>query len=83
MDKQYLYAVRDLDSGKLVSNITNPSRKYWDKRANAENHQCDNCGQHFQTRMGQGNPLKWKGCPYCLALWDADMRKENDNGNGK
>lgn len=37
-------------------------------------HQCDNCGQHFQTRMGQGNPLKWKGCPYCLAVWDADMR---------
>lgn len=36
MDKQYLYAVRDLDSGKLVSNITNPSRKYWDKRGNAE-----------------------------------------------
>lgn len=28
MDKQYLYAIRDLDSGKLVSNITNPSRKY-------------------------------------------------------
>lgn len=34
-------------------------------------HQCDNCGQHFQTRMGQGYPRKWKGCPYCLAVWDA------------
>lgn len=30
-----LYAVRDKDTGKLVSDITNPRRKYWDKRGNA------------------------------------------------
>ena len=31
-----LYAVRDKTTGKLVSNITNPRRKYWDRRNNAE-----------------------------------------------
>lgn len=30
-----LYAARDTSTGKLVSDITNPKRKYWDKRANA------------------------------------------------
>lgn len=32
----YLYAVRDAETGKLVSDITNPRRKYWDKKGNAE-----------------------------------------------
>lgn len=35
MENNRLYAVRDMDTGKLVSNITNPRRKYWDKRGNA------------------------------------------------
>ena len=30
-----LYAVRDTETGKLVSNITNPRRKYWDRKGNA------------------------------------------------
>lgn len=30
-----LYAVRDKNTGKLVSNITNPSRKYWTRKGNA------------------------------------------------
>lgn len=30
-----LYAARDTNTGKLVSDITNPKRKYWDKRGNA------------------------------------------------
>ena len=30
-----LYAVRDKSTGKLVSNITNPRRKYWDRKGNA------------------------------------------------
>jgi hypothetical protein len=30
-----LYAARDTSTGKLVSDITNPKRKYWDKRGNA------------------------------------------------
>jgi hypothetical protein len=31
-----LYAVRDTQTGKLVSDITNPRRKYWDRKGNAE-----------------------------------------------
>lgn len=30
-----IYAARDTSTGKLVSNITNPRRKYWDRRGNA------------------------------------------------
>ena len=32
-----LYAARDTSTGKLVSNITNPRRKYWDRKGNAMN----------------------------------------------
>lgn len=35
-DKIYLYSARDTTTGKLVSDITNPKRKYWDKKGNAE-----------------------------------------------
>lgn len=35
MDKIYLYGARDTTTGKLVSDITNPRRKYWDKKGNA------------------------------------------------
>lgn len=34
-DKMILYAARDTSTGKLVSDITNPKRKYWDKKGNA------------------------------------------------
>ena len=30
-----LYAAREISTGKLVSDITNPRRKYWDKKGNA------------------------------------------------
>lgn len=33
--KIYLYGARDTATGKLVSDITNPRRKYWDKEGNA------------------------------------------------
>ena len=36
MNKEYIYGARDVDTGKLVSDITNPRRKYWDKRGNAQ-----------------------------------------------
>ena len=35
VENQRLYAVRDTDTGKLVSDITNPRRKYWDRKGNA------------------------------------------------
>ena len=34
-DGLYLYAARDIVTKKLVSDITNPKRKYWDKKGNA------------------------------------------------
>lgn len=37
MKDNIIYAVRDEDTGKLVNDITNPGRKYWDKRGNAVN----------------------------------------------
>ena len=35
MKNKRLYAVRNEETGKLVSDITNPRRKYWDRRGNA------------------------------------------------
>lgn len=35
MANRLLYAARDTSTGELVSDITNPKRKYWDKRGNA------------------------------------------------
>lgn len=35
--KIYLYGARDTETGKLVSDITNPKRKYWDREGNARN----------------------------------------------
>jgi hypothetical protein len=34
--KEYIYGARDTATGKLVSDITNPRRKYWDKKGNAQ-----------------------------------------------
>ena len=31
-----LYAARDTKTGKLVSDITNPKRKFWQRRGNCE-----------------------------------------------
>lgn len=36
MKNNKIYAVRDEKTGKLVSDLTNPRRKYWDRKANAE-----------------------------------------------
>lgn len=36
MANERLYAARDVSTGKLVSDITNPRRKYWDRKGNAE-----------------------------------------------
>ena len=32
----FIYGARDTVTGKLVSDITNPRRKYWDKKGNAQ-----------------------------------------------
>lgn len=35
--KNYIYGAREIETGKLVSNLTNPRRKYWDREGNAQN----------------------------------------------
>ena len=36
-DKQNkIYGAREIESGKLVSDITNPKKKYWDKKGSAK-----------------------------------------------
>ncbi len=35
--KTYIYGAREISTGKMVSNITNPRRKYWDREGNALN----------------------------------------------
>lgn len=49
----YLYAARDTVTGKLVSDITNPRRKYWDKKGNAEK------AINYYNKSCAGRPLKY------------------------
>lgn len=54
--KIYLYGARDTSTGKLVSDITNPRRKYQDKRGNAVSaidYYNRNCAD--KVRHGYGN----------------------------
>lgn len=37
MDKKFLYGARDTSTGKLVNDITNPVRKFWEMRGNCVN----------------------------------------------
>jgi len=49
--KTYLYAARNTTTGKLVSNLTNPRRKYWDRENNARN------AINRHNRYYKGTPL--------------------------
>lgn len=44
-----IYGARDTNTGKLVSDITNPKRKYWDKRANAVK-AIENYNKHYANK---------------------------------
>lgn len=35
-DKNFIYAVRDKNTGKLVRNITNPGHKFWEKKGSCQ-----------------------------------------------
>lgn len=35
--KKYIYCARDISTGKLVNNITNPGRKFWETKGNCVN----------------------------------------------
>ena len=36
MKKTYLYSARDISTGKLVSDITSPGKRYWQRKEAAE-----------------------------------------------
>lgn len=52
-DRIYLYGARDTETGKLVSDITNPRRKYWDRKGNAEA-AIDSYNRHLGFRTNKG-----------------------------
>lgn len=56
--KLYLYGARDTATGKLVSDITNPRRKYWDKEGNARS-SIDYYNTHYANKKLQ--PFTNKG----------------------
>lgn len=51
MNNNKIYAVRDESTGKIVSNLTNPRKKYWDKRGNAENTIRKNLKYHPKLKL--------------------------------
>ena len=49
-----IYGARDTTTGKLVSDITNPRRKYWDRRGNAVSAiQNYNSRNNYYGRLGK------------------------------
>jgi hypothetical protein len=50
MNKQYLYAVRDVATGKLVTDITNPGHKFWEKRGS-----CQKAIDEYNNRASKGS----------------------------
>lgn len=56
-DKIYLYAAREIETGKLVSDITNPRRKYWDRKGNAikaiESYNNSDCWHYNKGNYGK------------------------------
>jgi hypothetical protein len=56
-EKIYLYGAREIETGKLVSDITNPRRKYWDRRGNAIK-AIDAYNNRVSWRYNKGNHSK-------------------------
>lgn len=59
----YLYGVRDLDTGKLVSDITNPRRKYWDREGNARQAICHALNPYSHSRHKRMALVKFELVP--------------------
>ena len=46
-----IYAVRDEDTGRLVSNITSPRKKYWERRESAVTACAKALSRKWETRI--------------------------------
>lgn len=53
---KYLYAARDKSTGKLVCDITNPGKKFWQRQADAIaaiNRHNSEKGRYYYSRHGE------------------------------
>ena len=50
----YLYAVEDTESGKLVDHLTNPSHKFWFRKADAERALQIGLNSHYRSPRAGG-----------------------------
>lgn len=76
--EERLYAARDTNTGKLVSDITYPKRKYWDKRGNAIK------AIDYYNRLYANRKLKYscnKGEHGTLELVTFELVEVENNGN--
>ena len=71
-NKIYLYAVRDLATGKLVNGITNPGRKFWEKKGS-----CLDAIKTYNTRASYFNRKHYEGP---LKLVTYELNEVIDNG---
>lgn len=63
MKTKYIYAVRNKNTGKLVSDLTYKSKKFWLRKADAEN--------------AMYNPYHYKTCDLELVTFKLVEVKEN------
>lgn len=75
-DKRYLYGARDTHTGKLVSDITNPKRKYWDRKGNAQK-AIDYYNEHCAFKECMYN----KGSHGLIELVTFELVEVKDEGN--
>ena len=73
MNKKYLYSARDTSTGKLVSDITNPVKKYWQNKKSAEDaiYKYNNKLNYYGKSKNYGK-LE-------LVTWELVEVKEDDN----
>ena len=73
MKKQYLYSARDTSTGKLVSDITNPGKRYWQRKEAAEE-----AIYKYNNKLNYYGRAKRYG-KLELVTWELVEVKENDN----
>lgn len=73
MKKQYLYSARDTSTGKLVSDITSPGKKYWQRKEAAEE-----AIYKYNNKLNYYGRAKSYG-KLELVTWELVEVKENDS----
>ena len=73
MKKTYLYSARDTSTGKLVSDITSPGKRYWQRKEAAEE-----AIYKYNNNLNYYGRAKHYG-KLELVTWELVEVKENDN----